>query len=138
MKQRWKLEELAIWLSQQATPERPSPTQKYRHQLLKENFELRSQILNKLKALVWCAHEDARLYRQGESADFSIPGKASSVPDNPVEWQPELLPLKTHKEYFGEIFAALVVENFAPFGIKDWVVPAFFFRSHDQGLRHGY
>jgi len=131
MKQRWNLKELSIWLSQKVTPEFPSPTQPYRHQLLKENFELRPQILEKLKALVWRAHEDARLYRQGKSADFRIPGKPSSVPNNPVGWQPELLPLKTQKEYFGEIFAGLVIENFAPFGIEDWIVPAFFFRFHD-------
>lgn len=131
MKQRWKLDQITSWLSRRATPANPDQDQQYRHQLLREVFEIRPQIIEKLRLLVWRAHEDARLYRRGESADFCIPGKPPSVPDNPVEWQPELLPLKTQKEYFGEILAGLVVENYAPFGIEDWVVPVFFFRFHN-------
>jgi len=42
----------------------------------------------------------------------------------------------TLQGYLGETLAGLAVEHFGAFGKRDWHVPAFLFRFHDQEFQH--
>ena len=121
----WKCDKLHHWLANSTTE---SPDKRYRHRLLKERLAYRPEIFEEFKALIWQAHEDARRNFQGFIAN-SFDVLESSPPALPTGY-PENLPLTTLKGYFGEIFAGLIAENFSPFGIDDWEVPAFLFRFH--------
>ncbi len=123
----WKCDKLHHWLSNLTTQ---SQDTRYRHQLLKEDLTRRAEILEELKFLVRQAHEDARRHFRGFLANSLDYLENSSLPDL-AKGYPECFPLHTLKGYFGEIFAGLVAENFSPFGIADWIVPAFLFRFHN-------
>src|SRR5207248_2506322 len=43
---------------------------------------------------------------------------------------------QTLKGYFGEIFAAIIAQNFSPFELHNWEVPAFLFRHHLVEFQH--
>jgi len=122
----WKCDKLHRWLSSLTTE---SSDKRYRHCLLKENLNRRSEIFEDLKSLVWQAHDDARRHFRGFIANSFDLLDSSHIPDLSTGY-PEYFPLTTLKGYFGEIFAGLIAENFSPFGIDDWKVPAFLFRFH--------
>jgi hypothetical protein len=107
----------------------------YRHRRLDEEVALRSEILPQLKQIVYEAHEDARrrLRRiEGVSLDpLEIPAG-----QDPAEGYPERLHMITLMGYFGEIFAGIICEEFAPLGESRWRVPAYLFRNHLAEFRH--
>lgn len=56
--------------------------------------------------------------------------------DDPAARYPAMLNRMTLKGYLGETLAGLAVEHFGAFGKRDWHVPAFLFRFHDQEFQH--
>lgn len=126
----WKSDKLHLWLSNSVTP---SQDKQYTHRLLTEDFNRRSEILAELKSLVWQAHDDARRHFRGFIANSLDLINISLVYDLARDY-PQSLPLTTLKGYFGEIFAGLVAENFSPFDIDNWRVPAFLFRFHNPAF----
>jgi hypothetical protein len=123
----WKSDKLHSWLSNAVTQ---SQDKRYRHRLLKEELSRRSEILEELKSLIWQAHDDARCHFRGFLAN-SLDLITGSPTYDLARGYPECLPLTTLKGYFGEIFAGLMAENFSPFEIDEWKVPAFLFRFHN-------
>jgi len=101
---------------------------RYRHSLLKESILERDGVLDELRRIVLDAHEDAKRHFR-ELALGSINPFEDQEDSGPVGY-PEKLHLSVLKGYFGEIFAAIIAENFSPFGITNWEVPAFLFRLH--------
>ncbi|MBF2066060.1 MAG: DEAD/DEAH box helicase [Calothrix sp. C42_A2020_038] len=121
-----KFNKISSWLSDSVSE---SEDKRYIHRLIKENLSQRDLILDELISIVQKAHDDAR-YRLRKLAGNSLaPFENSSVID-PTEGYPERLHLQSLKGYFGEIFAGIIAENFAPFGEDDWEVPVFLFRVH--------
>jgi hypothetical protein len=57
------------------------------------------------------------------------------VPDE-LSGYPSFLPMQTLKGYFGEVFAALVAEHFAPFEEEGWKVPAHLFSWHNAAFEY--
>ena len=56
--------------------------------------------------------------------------------DDPAVHYPAMLNRITLQGYLGETLAGLAVEHFGALGEKDWHVPAFLFRFHDQEFQH--
>lgn len=56
--------------------------------------------------------------------------------DDPAKHYPAMLNRITLQGYLGETLAGLAVEHFGAFGKRDWHVPAFLFRFHDQEFQH--
>lgn len=107
---------------------------KYYHRRLKENLDIRTNILPELQSLVHQAHEDARhnlrnlagvSYSLDPLEEEETPGIDTSIIDD----FPRYLELTTLKGYFGEIMAAVIAEDFNPLD-EDWQVFAFPFRLH--------
>jgi replicative superfamily II helicase len=119
-----KITHIHSWLSNFITK---SNDKRYRHRLLKENLKQRNAIINELKSYVDMAHEDARQYLRKLAGTSLEPLDGYS---DPSKGYPEILHPKTLKGYFGEIFSAIIAENFAPFEEDNWKVPAFLFRFH--------
>ena len=117
---------LAVWL--QSTV-KENPQKSYRHRVLKEDPNGRDQIIDKLTLYIQKAHEDARNQIRKPILNFLDPLGVLPSTDR-AEGYPELLHLTTLKGYFGEIFAGIIAENFSPFDINDWKVPAYLFRFH--------
>ena len=121
-----KFPEITSWLT--VTVQRASGG-RYEHTLAQENGRDRSAILPQLKVLISNAHEDAsrrlRSLANGSLDPLSRPGSR-----DPAEGYPGRLHINTLKGYFGEILAGAVAENFQPFGMNDWEVPAYLFRFH--------
>jgi hypothetical protein len=126
----WKSDKLLIWLS---TSETKSSDKRYTHRLFREDLHQRSEIFETLKTLVQLAHDDARRHFKGVIANTLNPFDSASDYDFSNGY-PQFLPLTTLKGYFGEILAGLIAENFSPFGIANWQVPAFLFRFHDAAF----
>lgn len=105
----------------------------YLHYLLKENYELRSHILEQLTSYIEAAHAEARQLWLNATASLDPLEEDSS---HDFSGYPSLLPMQTLKGYFGEVFAALVAENFDPFGENNWVVPAHLFRWHNAAFEY--
>ena len=101
----------------------------YRHQRLSENADNRERAIAGLILLVREAHDDA-VRHLAELAGNSLDPLGPPATQSFAPGYPGSLTMKTLKGYFGEVFAAIVAENFAPFGITDWHVPAFLFRFH--------
>ena len=114
------------WLTSSITE---SSKKKYRHQLLKENVNHRLKIGRELKLVIQKAHEDVRRHLR-DIAGQSLDPLGSVSQKDPAEGYPSNLEIKTLKGYFGEVFAGIIAENFAPFQENDWKVPAFLFRFH--------
>lgn len=112
------------WLSNSVSE---SEDKRYIHRLIKENLSQRDLILDELISIVKKAHDDAR-YRLRKLAGNSL--KPFEDSPDPTEGYPERLHIQSLKGYFGEIFAGIIAENFAPFGEDDWEVPVFLFRVH--------
>lgn len=107
---------------------------RYFHYLLKEDSRERpSSVEQELILYVQKAHEDARQLLCDVTA--SLDPLASDAPIVPSGY-PTLLPMQTLKGYFGEIFAALVAEHFAPFEENSWEVPAHLFRWHNAAFQY--
>lgn len=60
----------------------------------------------------------------------------SDLVDDPAAHYPAMLNRITLQGYLGETLAGLAVEHFGAFGKRDWHVPAFLFRFHDQEFQH--
>jgi hypothetical protein len=108
----------------------------YYHRRLKENLDIRADIINELQILVHQAHEDARqplrnLTGISGSLDPLEEEETPGSDDLSIDDFPRCLDHTTLKGYFGEIMAAVVAENFNPFD-EDWQVIAFPFRSHQM------
>ena len=111
------------WLTANKSMSRDS---RYWHCLLEEDLTQREQFFGDLVGYVQEAHRDARRIFEMEHLD-----PLGVLPsESPVDY-PGSLPLNVLQGYFGEILAGLVVENYSPFGIDDWIVPAFLFRFHN-------
>lgn len=126
------------WLSVQQHGSREA---RYLHSLLRENLEQRPAALAALRAYVFAAHEDAlRLLRDLASPHASLdplPPEADAAEAEEARMgYPERLPMQTLKGYFGEIFAGLFAEHFAPFEQERWVVPAHLFRFHKVAFQY--
>lgn len=116
-----------LWLESKVNN---SHDQRYRHQFLEENTDWYEEGIQELKTYVHRAHEDARNHLRKLAASTLDPLGAPSSFD-PSQGYPEQLDILTLKGYLGEIFAALIIEHFAPFGNPFWIVPAFLFRFHN-------
>lgn len=113
-----------------------SPDRKYYHRRLEEKLSFRTATIAELQALIHQAHEDSRK-RLRNAFDISqsldpleeevTPGIDTSIIDD----FPRYLDLTTLKGYFGEIFSAVIAENFNSLD-EDWTVPAFPFRYHQM------
>jgi len=122
------------WLSKKTTE---SSDKRYRHSLLKENRQQRCTIMNELKAYFYRAHEDARQRLKKIEGDPTLDPLEEYSVQLPSEGYPQKLPLNnTLKGYFGEVMAALFIENFSPFGSNNWKVPAFLFRFDLQAFQY--
>ena len=119
-----KINHIHFWLSDSLTE---SNNKRYRHRLLQENLKRRKLIIDELKSYVNIAHEDARQHLRELAGTSLDPLEGYS---DPSKGYPEILHPTTLKGYFGEIFAAIIAENFAPFEEDNWKVPAFLFRFH--------
>jgi hypothetical protein len=126
------LKTLKDWLTCQTTE---SDSGNYFHRHMEEQLCSRAEIIEEFKELVSAVHDDARnrlrsIYGIENTLDslgeLPTPGTESFIVDD----YPSRLPLDTLKGYFGELFGAVVAENFNPFD-EDWVVPALLFRYHD-------
>ncbi|MBP5977020.1 hypothetical protein HW132_30945 [Brasilonema sp. CT11] len=124
---------LANWLKNTVTK---SANSKYYHRRLEEDLDFRTALLKELQILVHNAHEDARQrFRNALDIPYSLdpleeeatPGIDTSIIDD----FPRYLELTTLKGYFGEIMAAVIVENFNPLD-EEWYIPAFPFRFHQS------
>ncbi len=135
MKERQKITRfngISKWLSNSVSE---SEDKRYIHRLLKEDKSQRDIILNELILIVQKAHEDAR-YRLRKLAGNSLFPFGDFSESDPSYGYPERLHIQTLKGYFGEIFAGIIAENFAPFGQDNWEVPAFLFRFHPVAFQH--
>ncbi len=101
----------------------------YRHILLQEDPSQTEEVIQELKQYVQNAHEDARRHFR-DLAGYTLNPFEIQAKDDPVKDYPQALHLSTLKGYFGEIFAAIIAENFYPCGVNNWEVPAFLFRVH--------
>ena len=127
------LPSLANWLSN--TIHRSSDDNYY-HRHLEENLDFRRDLVKELQVLVHQAHEDSR---QRLRNAFDIPQSLDPLEEQTtpgintaiIDEFPRYLDLKTLKGYFGEIFAAIVAENFNSLD-EDWTVPIFPFRHHQM------
>jgi hypothetical protein len=120
------------WLSNSTTE---SKDKLYRHRLLKENREQRDEVIGELKQYFHIAHEDARQRLEKLTSDSLDPlDDSASLKEYGY---PEKLPLNnTLKGYFGEVMAALFIENFVPFEKNNWEIPAFLFRFDLQAFQY--
>ncbi|MFS0726348.1 hypothetical protein [Paenibacillus sp. 1P07SE] len=105
----------------------------YYHLRLKEDKQKRKIIFDQIKSLYTEAHEDYRRHYRSLMKYSLDPLNPLDLKD-PAYGYPELLDMTTLKGYFGEIFAAIIAENFSPFNESEWKVPAFFFRNHHQAF----
>jgi hypothetical protein len=121
-----KFNSITTWLSNSVSE---SEDKRYIHRLIKENSSNRDLILDELISIVKKAHDDAR-YRLRKLAGNSLDTFEDSHAIDPATGYPERLHLQTLKGYFGEIFSGIIAENFTPFGLNDWEIPAFLFRFH--------
>lgn len=101
----------------------------YRHHLLKEITERRAEFISAIKPYFQEAHEDVRRYLR-ELAGISLAPGAPPANADPTAGYPQDLESNTLTGYFGEVFAAWVVENLSMFKAEGWRVPAFLFRFH--------
>jgi hypothetical protein len=107
----------------------------YRHILLKEDRTQHEEVIKELRRYVQEAHEDARRHFRS-LATGSLNPFEDDIECDPIKGYPEKLHLQTLKGYFGEIFVAIVAENFSPLGITNWEVPAFLFSLHRVAFQH--
>ena len=121
-----KFPEMASWLTVKVNTD---SARRYEHALGRENVTGCAKSMARLKALVSDAHEDARKRLRALVGPTHDPLGAGLTKD-PADGYPERLHIQTLKGYFGEILAGIVAENFNPFGMKDWEVPAYLFRFH--------
>lgn len=107
---------------------------RYFHCLLKEeSLERPALIEQELIQYVRTAHEDARQWWLDATASLD-PLEPDTI--TTLSGYPNLLPMQTLKGYFGEVFAALVAEHYAPFEEDMWRVPAHLFRWHNAAFEY--
>src|SRR5271156_3994372 len=107
---------------------------RYRLRVWRENHTALAAIRDELLGYVDEAFEDARRrIRRGFEDDLS---PFRGAPNDPAENYPALLHRVTLQGYFGETLAVLAVEHWGAHGQRDWIVPAFLFRLHDQEFQH--
>lgn len=131
------LKTLSDWLQDELTPH---PNWRYWHRRLSEQLAHRTEIVEELKVLIQEAHEDVRnrLRRIHGLENTLDPLEEQLTPrtgDFTIDEYPRELPIDTLKGYFGEVFTAVIAENFKPLG-EDWIVPAFLFRFHNLAFHY--
>lgn len=107
----------------------------YRHTLLKEDQSHHCEVIQELRQYIQEAHEDARRHFSCLASDSLNPFE-EQVEGDPIKGYPEKLHLQTLKGYFGEIFVAIIAQNFSPLGVTNWEVPAFLFGLHRVAFQH--
>src|SRR5260221_3634521 len=107
----------------------------YRHTLLKEDQSHHCEVIQELRQYIQEAHEDARRHFRGLASDSLNPFE-EQVECDPIKGYPEKLHLQTLKGYFGEIFVAMIAQNFSPLEVTNWEVPAFLFGLHRVAFQH--
>ena len=113
-----------------------SNDERYYHRRLEEDLNFREAILVELQALMHQAHEDSR---QRLRNAFDIPNSLDPLEEEVtpeidtsiIDNFPRYLDLTTLKGYFGEVFSAIIAENFNSLD-EDWTVPVFPFRYHQM------
>lgn len=107
---------------------------KYELRLWREVNANFAPLRDELIAYAQEALDDARLrIRKGFEDNLS---PFSDPVDDPAAHYPAMLNRITLQGYLGETLAGLAVEHFGAFGKRDWQVPAFLFRFHDQEFQH--
>jgi hypothetical protein len=120
------IQDILWWLSSET---HLSGDGRYRHQLLTEDPDGLRRVLDALRSYVDSAHRDATSHYR-RLAGISLDPLAEPAAPDPAKHYPRQLPLPVLTGYFGEIFAGLVAEHYAPLGENGWEVPAFLFRFH--------
>jgi hypothetical protein len=117
---------LSQWLS--VSPSE-SQDKRYRYCLLteKDDTSYPPEVIEELKRLVQCCHEDIRRHLR-DLAGISLDPLGAVPANDPACGYPERLHIDTLKGYFGEIVAGIVAEDLSPFDGGNWIVPAFLFR----------
>lgn len=111
-----------------------NPDRRYNHKLIRETIYGRQDAMCELRAYYHRAHEDARRRLRRIAG---IPLDPIDEPESdPADGYPGCCDLTTLQGYFGEVFAAVIAENYSPFGINGWRVPAFLFRFHIVLFQH--
>ncbi|ENH97927.1 DEAD/DEAH box helicase [Gracilibacillus halophilus YIM-C55.5] len=110
---------------------------KYRHLKLNEELTFRDEIVPSLKNMVEEAHQDYKNSKRSlllKTLDPSVEDIESLGKMDPAYGYPDQLDLTTLKGTFGEVFAGIIAENFAPFNVENWKVPVFSFRHHEAAF----
>jgi hypothetical protein len=121
-----KIQNIGAWLTSAVSQ---TINGRYRHQILTESLPQRDALIDGLVRYVKAAHDDA-LRRLRHLAGISLDPFAPTPKGDPGDLYPHRLHLTVLQGAFGEIFAGIVAEHFAPFGEDGWEVPAYLFRTH--------
>lgn len=103
---------------------------KYRHLLLKENTAQWPSVRAEVQSYFRTAHKDALQHYQ-MLAGISLDPRQPRSSRDPALLYPHQLHSTVLAGYFGEVFAGIIAEHFAPHGEDGWEVPAFLFRKHN-------
>ncbi|QQZ61243.1 hypothetical protein JI735_33580 [Paenibacillus sonchi] len=125
------LSSLPLWLENDVSS---SENGRYKHNLLRENPDVRPTVLEDLKTLVQKSHDDARYRLRSFLEDNLDPLDEWKDEIDPAEGYPHFFDLTTLKGYFGEFFSGLIAENLTLFDEAHWKVPVFSFRWHDTAF----
>jgi hypothetical protein len=128
---RLTLQLLEAWLVDQRLPGNHA---RYRLRLWRDELAALPAVRNEMRAYIDEAFDDAR--RRLRSG-FEDPLSPFNVPQpDPAANYPAALHRVTLQGYFGETLAVLAVEHWGTAGHRDWQVPAFLFRAHEQEFQH--
>jgi hypothetical protein len=111
-----------------------SKDRRYRHRLIKLVKNKRNELISELKTYIQKAHQDAKDCLRKSSVSLDPLGDTET--DYLIQGYPEELPIPTSRGYFGEVFAGLIAEHYAPFDIDTWKVPVFLFRFHEAAFQY--
>jgi hypothetical protein len=121
-----RIEGIQHWLTSER---RVATGVRYAHQVLRENRERWAGILDNIRGYFRKAHADVIRHMQRLAGVDLHPLRRRPRVD-PARFYPCRLHSSVLKGYFGEIFAGVLAEHFAPGGRSDWQVPAFLLRNH--------
>lgn len=125
------LQPLEEWLVPQALPPMP---RRYRLRVWREVNDKFPALRDELIAYAQEALDDARQRIRKGFEDSLSP--FADLADDPAAQYPAMLNRITLQGYLGETLSGLAVEHFGAFGERDWHVPAYLFRFHDQEFQH--
>ena len=120
--------DLENWLEQN-----PSFIKGYGHLLIEQVNAYDDELIARLKEYFESAHLDARM------VFHEFIGIGLHPDDNEKRAEvsyPSSLHLTTLKGFFGEVLAGLLAEGYELVGNKEWIVPIFLFRFHDDAKKY--